>query len=157
MFFKRSVVGSLALLALSHSAYADGYWAFAIRKNGLEWGVGVGATAAAARENAIKECEKPMQNIRLLQPYQSYPNPSKECDIRHSFSVDEDACVHVFLHGQPGVAAAAFYAGAYTNLLGYAETQAAEQARNRCLQRNGRVACVTAVRVRRTYCSTQFR
>lgn len=148
-----AVIGLAASLVLTHSAAAfagDGYWAVAYRLKGTGWAVAKGGTPQEAVKLAKIECDKTKSK-----PSRFYT----KCILSQAFSIDDDACVHLFEAFQSSFSL--FVGSSHGARTGNAAGEAAEEAYNRCLNTPGhtRSTCGSFVRPNQaaTYCSRQFR
>lgn len=144
------LAGLLILPGQASPAAEDAYWAVAYRAKGSGWG----AAKASAKQEAVKrakaECEKTEPK-----PGRHYTN----CILSQSFSVNDDACVHLFEAFSSSFAL--FVGSSYGARTGNAAREAAEEAHERCLNTPGFTNSICGSFVRpsqkATYCSRDFR
>lgn len=144
-------LASISLLILPsevNSASNNGYWAVAYRLKGSGWGAAKASTRQEAIELAKAECQK------------TEPRPGRytHCILSQSFSVEDNACVHLFEAFSSSFAL--FVGSSHGARTGNAAREAADEAHQRCLNTPGFTSSICGSFVRpdqaATYCSRDF-
>ena len=142
-------IGVLMQAYPAAAASKGGYWAVAYRMAGSGWG----AAKAQTRQEAIKLAKEKCNKIK--------PRPGRytNCILSQAYSIDENACVHLFEAFNSSFAL--FVGSSYGARTGNAANEAAKEAHTRCLNTPGFTSSICGAFVRpnqtATYCSKQFR